>query len=224
LSGKRLNLSGPNAKEVAKEINGLHEEIALGLRTTLAKAIRIGELLVEQKEKCDHGNWLPWIEANLNFDPRTAQRYMRVFENRDRLKNDSVSYLSDAYQLLADERPDPESVVIKPPPIPIKVSHLPTEPAKPIHINVTVEDQDETAARHEIKNLDWHKRSIYDSLKSSICSLENAVSSLDTMQYHNEQAGEEIDSDELSLFASEMRGRIGLCKDAIQKFVDEHPA
>ena len=42
----------------AKEINRLHGEIMAAVRTTLVKAIRIGELLTERKKKCQHGEWL----------------------------------------------------------------------------------------------------------------------------------------------------------------------
>jgi hypothetical protein len=40
----------------------------------LEKAIRIGELLVTQKAECGHGNWLPWIKANLDFSEQTTSR------------------------------------------------------------------------------------------------------------------------------------------------------
>jgi hypothetical protein len=37
--------------------------------------------------ECDHGNWLPWIEANLKFNRVTAWEYMRCFHKRDELSN-----------------------------------------------------------------------------------------------------------------------------------------
>lgn len=70
-------------------------------RQALPMAIRIGELLHEQKEALPHGQFTPWIEAHLPFSPRTARNYMRVFEHRERLKTESVSVLTDAYHLLA---------------------------------------------------------------------------------------------------------------------------
>jgi hypothetical protein len=100
-----------NDKEIidraaADEINRLHSEICDTVRTTVDKAIRIGELLTEQKASLQHGYWLPWLKAKIGFNARTAQRYMGVFENRAKLlKNDSVSYLTDAYQQLENERP-----------------------------------------------------------------------------------------------------------------------
>ena len=48
----------------ASEINRLHAEICQAARATIEKAIRIGELLTEQKAGLKHGEWLPWLKAN----------------------------------------------------------------------------------------------------------------------------------------------------------------
>jgi hypothetical protein len=88
---------------IPAEINRLHSEILAAARTTIQKAIRIGELLVEAKQNAGHGNWLPWIKADLEFSERTATNYMRVYENRDRLKSANVADLTGAYVLIADK-------------------------------------------------------------------------------------------------------------------------
>ncbi len=49
-------------KSRISEISQLHSEIAGYIKVTLEKAIRIGELLAEQKAGMDHGTWLPWME------------------------------------------------------------------------------------------------------------------------------------------------------------------
>lgn len=82
------------------EIIGLHSEICGLLKTSLEKAVRIGELLSEQKASLPHGEFGAWIKANLPFTQRTAQNYMRLFDNREQLKNENVSHLSDGYKLL----------------------------------------------------------------------------------------------------------------------------
>ena len=64
------------------------------MRLTVAKAIRIGELLSIQKEKCAHGAWIPWIKANLTFDRKMAVRYMSCFRNRERLNVSSTRHLT----------------------------------------------------------------------------------------------------------------------------------
>ena len=56
------------------------------------KAVRIGDLLIVQKTECGHGNWLPWVKANLKFSIATAQECMRCFDNRALLNTDHGKY------------------------------------------------------------------------------------------------------------------------------------
>ena len=63
----------------ASEINRLHAEILAAARTSIPNAIRIGELLSEEKRRAGHGNWLHWIKANLEFNERTARNYIRIY-------------------------------------------------------------------------------------------------------------------------------------------------
>ena len=94
---------------VAAEINKLHAEIE-GIRAQcnsvagglLAKAIAIGEMLTDQKNALKHGEWLPWLKANVGFDRTTAHRYMKVFSNRE--KCCSVQHLNQVYRLLAEPK------------------------------------------------------------------------------------------------------------------------
>ena len=86
----------------ASEINRLHGEICQAARTTIEKAIRIGELLTEQKAGLKHGEWLPWLKANVQFSARTASNYLRVSESRFRLKSETISDLTDAYNALTE--------------------------------------------------------------------------------------------------------------------------
>lgn len=84
--------------DVTVEINALHKEIQNILDTVksraLGKAIRIGELLLEQKRKLPHGSFGDWIREKLPFDVRQAQRYMRAFENQETLKASCRTHLS----------------------------------------------------------------------------------------------------------------------------------
>jgi len=82
------------------EIVSLHAEIVGFGRMALDRAIRIGELLTEQKAELGHGDFGPWIQEHLPFTDRTARRYMLCYEHRDRLKTDTMSDLTGAYRLL----------------------------------------------------------------------------------------------------------------------------
>lgn len=91
------------------EIKRLHSEILNSLRMSLEKAMKIGELLTEQKENLKHGEFAAWVNDNLPFTDRTARNYMRVYQERDRLKTETVSDLTDAYQRLIEHRPKIET-------------------------------------------------------------------------------------------------------------------
>ena len=88
--------------DAISEIVALHSEVVTAARTTLDKAVRIGELLTEQKASMKHGKWLPWMEANLPFSQQTASNYVRVFANRSKLPTVGNLELTDAYRLLSD--------------------------------------------------------------------------------------------------------------------------
>jgi len=70
----------------------------------LADTLEAGRLLTEQKAELEHGEWLPWLKENVRVNVRTAQRYMNLHENRNRLKNDSVSHLLEAYDKLVKSK------------------------------------------------------------------------------------------------------------------------
>ena len=50
----------------------------------------------KQKEFVGHGNFVKWIENNLDINERTVQRYMKLFEYQN--KCDKLSNLQDAYK------------------------------------------------------------------------------------------------------------------------------
>lgn len=95
------------------EIKQLHSEIISSARTTLDKAIRIGELLTEQRGKLKHGQWLPWVRENLPFSDQTARRYMGVYLHRDEIQHNVEFELTDAYRLLS-EPVEPEAELALP--------------------------------------------------------------------------------------------------------------
>jgi len=87
-----------------QDIVRLHSEVAAHLKQSLEKAIRIGQLLTEQKQALGHGEFIPWLKANIPFTDRTARNYMRLYRERDRLKTETVSDFKGAYALLAQVR------------------------------------------------------------------------------------------------------------------------
>lgn len=82
-----------------EEINRLHEEISGATEPVLVKAIRIGELLTLRRKELAHGEWLPWIKANLSFSQPTASRYIRLYDNRAKLITMNNLALSEALEM-----------------------------------------------------------------------------------------------------------------------------
>lgn len=62
-------------RQIADELVSLHGR--LNLRTTLAAAVRAGQLLLEMKSRLGHGNYIPWLKRQ-GLAPRTVQRYVQA--------------------------------------------------------------------------------------------------------------------------------------------------
>jgi hypothetical protein len=92
-------------KNRVQEIWNLHGLFIESLKKSLEHAMRIGELLVEQKSELPHGLFGAWIDSNMPFSIRTAQNYMKVYRERDRLKSATVSHLTEAYNILGEPKP-----------------------------------------------------------------------------------------------------------------------
>ncbi len=81
---------------IAEQINAAHAACLASMSDSVVKAIEVGRLLSEAKAKLTHGEWIPWVEVNCDFDIRSAQVYMQAFKNRELLENQirsTASYL-----------------------------------------------------------------------------------------------------------------------------------
>ena len=93
-----------------EEITSLHDLAMKESQSAVSRAIRIGELLTEQKAELQHGEWIPWVEENLPFGIDQAGNYMRVYRNQDKLNSEPVRNLKEAVQMLATPKPKTETV------------------------------------------------------------------------------------------------------------------
>lgn len=66
------------ALTISPEVAGLTAEIKVYKAQTGACLIEIGRRLIRAKELLPHGDWLPWLEQEVEFSERTAQNFMRV--------------------------------------------------------------------------------------------------------------------------------------------------
>ena len=89
---------------IIEEIIKKHVELVHKQLGTLELAIHIGALLTQQKMDSKHGEFAGWIKETLPFSIRTAQKYMNVFANKDKLLALGADGLNDAYLLLAPEK------------------------------------------------------------------------------------------------------------------------
>jgi hypothetical protein len=91
--------------DLAARIRAEHAAVAEAFKDSLKHAIAAGELLVEAKDKLQHGQWLPWLREHCTISERTAQLYMRAAKHRDELEANTQSVadltLSEAAALLA---------------------------------------------------------------------------------------------------------------------------
>jgi Protein of unknown function (DUF3102) len=119
------------------QINEAHEQCRQAYQSSLAHARRCGELLIEAKRQVDFGDWLTWLQANCTVAVRTAQAYMQVARDWNKLEeNATVAHLSlkDALTLLnTSEEADSE---IEPP-----KSDTPDAFEQPIAANLNVGDR-----------------------------------------------------------------------------------
>lgn len=100
-------------KSLVKKINNLHKGIFGAFKTSFEKAIEIGGLLIECKEKIPHGEWLHWMNVNLKFSQKTASNYMRIYKTRENPKLVSLTNLWKAEQSLIEHKPKPKQGVIE---------------------------------------------------------------------------------------------------------------
>ena len=63
---------------LAAQIKIEHAGVKAAAQVAAEHAIKAGHALIEAKELVSHGQWLPWLRANVGFSDRTAQLYMKI--------------------------------------------------------------------------------------------------------------------------------------------------
>src|SRR5215217_6938057 len=71
---------------LAEEINAEARAFVTGLRKTVEDGIRAGQKLTEAKALCARGQWLAWLEENVEVSVRSAQEFMRLYKHRDEVR------------------------------------------------------------------------------------------------------------------------------------------
>jgi hypothetical protein len=109
-------------------INAGHARCVDGARNVIADAIEVGQYLTEAKGRLGHGEWIPWVEANLDFGRVQAWKYMRAYDRREMFSpTEHFGGLEGFVKSLADPRP-----ALDPPP---GSSWIPAEISAAVHLS-----------------------------------------------------------------------------------------
>lgn len=79
----------------AVAINREHQACETTYQHALAHAFEAGRLLLEVKAELRHGEWLPWLQDNVEFSEKQAQRYMQLASHRAELEAANPTCVSD---------------------------------------------------------------------------------------------------------------------------------
>jgi hypothetical protein len=89
----------------ARSLNVIADTI---LSLERGNVFEIGDLFIEAKAQCEHGEWLDWLRSEIDWSVDTAQRYMKVAEMT--AKNRTLRHLNLAattlYQLVREHHDD----------------------------------------------------------------------------------------------------------------------
>jgi hypothetical protein len=101
---KTGGLAPAELEQLASCINSAHRGARTSAHTAVGHALRCGELLLEVKAGLAHGEWLPWLAANVKFSQQTASAYMRVATGKRKLPATSNLSLGNTLKLLAEPK------------------------------------------------------------------------------------------------------------------------
>ena len=81
-SSAPLPPSSLSEADLAKRINETIESMALAFKSSVRRALEVGELLKEAKDRVKHGSFEAWLSTHCNLSFRTARRYMYFADHR----------------------------------------------------------------------------------------------------------------------------------------------
>ena len=116
----------PALTRLAQQINEAHLDAERHIHSSLERARRAGTLLNEVKHLLPHGEFMPWVERSCAFSQPTANLYMKLAREWDRLGNSqrvrNLSLREAAHVLYeSDDLPQMRGAV---PPTPQQASDL----------------------------------------------------------------------------------------------------
>lgn len=89
-------------KELVKQIKELHSQIMKDSKDSLQRAIKLGGILSDYKDTVGHGHFVEWINTSLPFSERTSRNYMSLFRHKDKIQEQKITSLLQAYKLISN--------------------------------------------------------------------------------------------------------------------------
>lgn len=111
--------------ELKLEAVNLALAIEKGANTMREWRIRLGEVLTEVQRRVGHGNWLPYVEENLQIDRHQAANYQRLAANGERVLQMPAGMSMREELKALRQRPGPRPV---PPAVVLEVDAAPLGP------------------------------------------------------------------------------------------------
>jgi len=110
------------ASQLAEWVNMGHAAIKMAVRRLAIHVAQVGAFLVAAKDKCQHGEWLPWLAENCpEISHDTATRYMKTYDkmldesNYARMRNLTPT---QAYRELGIVKDPSDPMPVETPPLP----------------------------------------------------------------------------------------------------------
>ena len=70
--------------DLAQQINDGHQAIRFSVRRLAVHVAQVGAWLTAAKDKCQHGEWLPWLAGNCpEISHDTSSNYMRLYKRAE---------------------------------------------------------------------------------------------------------------------------------------------
>jgi SMC interacting uncharacterized protein involved in chromosome segregation len=86
LPATQSSASALSIPDLAKLINDKVAQMVTAARTSFTRAIEVGELLKQAKDRVGHGNFEAWVSDHCQFSYRSARRYMKLADERPKLE------------------------------------------------------------------------------------------------------------------------------------------
>jgi hypothetical protein len=88
------DLALQGADGLVDRINAAHEEVKNSVRSGIGLMIKVGDLLLQAKAGLAHGSFLDWVGEHCTCTPRTAQLYMKLAKDKDKLLQSNTKGIS----------------------------------------------------------------------------------------------------------------------------------